>query len=204
MFDAIQNFLPNFPREVITDWLEPVARERGWPPFILPDGLPDQRWRLLFRSRPLSYWREIRWESTECPISFTSLDGSASANVYGIFEAAVLSVPNAYAQAIPDLQERFFRIAEHLKTTGRLPRPPVLVNTNGRFDVIDGNHRLAAFCFFSGQFACQPPTAARECVNPNQTVWVGQSNQSFNPDPATRGRADSLQSFGGSKSYRQL
>ena len=57
MFDTIKKDLPNFPNEVIRDWLEPLAKGQGlgWPP-------PEQsRWTKIFLNEPLDFWQNTIW-----------------------------------------------------------------------------------------------------------------------------------------------
>ena len=174
MIDALRRDLPNFPDEILFSWLAPAAKERGWPPTILGDGLPDSRWRALFRNKPLSAWKGIGWEKRKVQISPNSLNESSISNISGIFEAAVLLQQNCYSEGIRDLIPRFENVIKFITTNGVLPVPPILIEEGEKFDVVDGNHRLAAFFFCHGFFKIDPPREVRERLQSIQSFWIGK------------------------------
>ena len=49
--EAIAESLPNWPKQVIKEFLAPFAEDRGWPPHLGPDGTPTNKWRKLFNNR---------------------------------------------------------------------------------------------------------------------------------------------------------
>ena len=189
MIDVLQQAFPNFPEEILVDWLCPRAQECGWPPALQLDGLPDDRWRALFRHKPISYWRELSWTKHDLQLSPYALNESSMKNISGIFEAAVLRFNNIYSDQISDLLPRFQSIVEYITDEGFLPRPPILLNINGQFDVVDGNHRLAALFFCQGLFnGCIPPSPSKP-IKAHQPFWVGQPNHSMQRTVPLRGPA---------------
>lgn len=56
----IKKDLPDFPDDVIEDWLHYFANEDcGWPP---PEPPGDHRWGRLLGGRSLSWWKEVTWK----------------------------------------------------------------------------------------------------------------------------------------------
>lgn len=45
ILEALKESLPNFPNEVLQDWLRPYAISEGWPPSDTLETLPEGRWR---------------------------------------------------------------------------------------------------------------------------------------------------------------
>src|SRR5262245_49606649 len=57
----IKKDLPNWPDEVIGEWLHYFANEPdlGWPP---PEPLGEHRWSGILGGRPLSWWKRVSWK----------------------------------------------------------------------------------------------------------------------------------------------
>lgn len=141
--------LPNFPDEVLTDWLLPYARSEGWPPFEGRDNMPrGPRWPYLLGRKPLGYWTDLNWSLHHGDIEFNQLEPRTRDTITQMIRAAAMGEINIYSTSIPDLKERFDRVLSHLTATRNLPGTPTLFKTEAGFRVMDGNHRLAAYSFF--------------------------------------------------------
>ena len=151
----IKSDLPDFPDEVIQTWLLPFARSVGWPP------APFSRWDRILIHRPLSFWRTVEWEKRRVSLNGLSLEARSLGQIQGLLDANVRGVRNIYAEQIPNTSDRFRSIVRYLQHHGRLPRPPVLFRTGFQYEILDGNHRLAAY-FHVGTSLLGP------------TCWVGQ------------------------------
>jgi hypothetical protein len=66
-FADIKNDLPDWPDDVIDQWLLYLANreDTGWPP---PNALGTHPWAFILGHRPISWWRDVSWnlESTDC------------------------------------------------------------------------------------------------------------------------------------------
>jgi hypothetical protein len=160
--------LPNFPDEILSDWLLPYARSEGWPPFGGRDNMPQgARWPYLLSKKPLSYWANINWSLHNGHIELEQLDPRTQDTITQMILAAAKGETNLYSHSIPDLKERFDRILLHLTSTGSLPAAPTLVKAENGFRVMDGNHRLAAYSFY------RLLSKAHNLVVQPQRYWVG-------------------------------
>ncbi|ESX54720.1 hypothetical protein X760_27750 [Mesorhizobium sp. LSHC422A00] len=56
---AIKDSLPEWPDDVIEQWLLPFAKDLGWPP---PVPLGEHRWHYILAKKPLSWWQGLKWE----------------------------------------------------------------------------------------------------------------------------------------------
>jgi len=151
----IKNDLPDFPDEVVQTWLLPLAKSAGWPP------TPLSRWDHILMHRPLSFWRSVEWEKRRVSLNQFSLEHESLRRIQGLLDANVRGVYNIYAQQISNTGQRFRRIVRYLQQHGSLPAPPVLLSGGFQYEVLDGNHRLAAY-FCVGASLLGP------------TCWVGQ------------------------------
>ncbi len=52
--------LPNFPEDVVEQFLLPFAEKLGWPPGGCQND-PSNRWKYLLLSNDLDYWRQLKW-----------------------------------------------------------------------------------------------------------------------------------------------
>ncbi|MBR0931595.1 hypothetical protein JQ561_33720 [Bradyrhizobium diazoefficiens] len=75
----IKKDLPDWPDDVIDQWLLKFANQEGmgWPP---PDPLAG-RWKLLI-THPLSWWKDVTWtqEKRDCGFDNLSIDGRKTMN----------------------------------------------------------------------------------------------------------------------------
>jgi hypothetical protein len=83
---------------------------------------------------------------------------------------------NMYTLFILDLKERIDRVAEHISKTGRIPRPPALLKRNDQFEVLDGNHRLAAYFYTYGYFNIPINSAWEVRADDDQEYWVSDAH----------------------------
>lgn len=154
----IKGDLPNFPDEVVRTWLYPLAKSAGWPP------APFSRWDRILIHRPLSFWRSVDWEKRRVSLNQFSLERESLGRIQGLLDANVRDIQNIYAQQISNTGERFRRVVSYLQRHGRLPEPPVLFLRGFHYEVLDGNHRLAAYFHVSTSLL-------------GPTCWVGQQRR---------------------------
>lgn len=171
--DALQADLPNFPREVLEDWLLPFAQTEGWPPAVDSEGIPSDRWRPILNEQPLSHWRSVKWAKCEGLVSFQHLHLKTQIMVLAM-ERGLFGPNDAMSEKIKAWTLRFNRIVEYFAVHGVFPRPPVLLVEDGKLFALDGNHRIAAYLYCLGCFKVGRPQWLQVEPNPIQTYWIAE------------------------------
>ena len=142
MNTAIKRDLPNFPDQVIEQWLDPLAETDGWPP-IAP------RWKHLLGETALDYWRGFSWHLREVAFESIGLALEAESRIAGLIGAYLHGAQNAYALALgAEGKKRFEFQFDYLTRHSQLILPPVLVESASGFQIMDGYHRIAAYYVF--------------------------------------------------------
>ncbi len=141
--EGIQEDLPNFPADVIDQWLLPFAETDGWPP-------DAPRWKHLLTNTDLNYWRTVNWALEEVALEELPFTSKAADQINGLIEAYVDGVQNDFALALGARGLERFQFQQNLLQQAVPLRSVVLVNHGEGFDVMDGNHRLAGSVLISG------------------------------------------------------
>lgn len=162
----IQSDLPNWPEDVIDQWLLYFANEPecGWPP---PEPLGECRWSGLLGGRPLSWWKNVTWKKQKVKCDLGTLSPKSRADVADI----VFHMKNRTADA--STQKRVARSWLYLKDNAVFPRHPITMRIPGGLSLIDGSHRMAAF-----QMVQEMPNEQFTKINKRkaalkQHVWIG-------------------------------
>ena len=173
MKSAIRAVFPDFPDEIICQWILPYAILKGWPPQEEHGALRGE-WRyLLGTSTNLAYWKNMIWSYESLDLLVNDLDNSSKDSALQIISSAVFGKETMMSRCISDLKERFDRIVKYISEHGVFPVAPVLVRYNGKYKLMDGNHRIAAYFYCSGYITQSP---AREIVlktQLHQSHWIG-------------------------------
>ena len=146
MFEEIKSTLPNFPDEVITDWLLPFANELGWPP-------THERWPYIFAqpigswyATPTDFWRNTSWTKEVMDFSAIALTPSSRKCINDMLNAYLNNEDNSYRRTLgPRGKARYMNVMKYLLEQGHLPKPPVLLQEAHGHSIIDGNHRFLAW-----------------------------------------------------------
>jgi hypothetical protein len=135
----IKNDLPSWPDGVISQWLFHLANrsDTGWPP---PDPLGYHPWAFILGFRPLSWWREVTWklEKTDCGLA--NLCQGTKSIVTGML------VEKATGTIDEETGTRFKRASDYILKNGGFEEPPIAMRLGDGLSVLDGNHRMTAFC----------------------------------------------------------
>jgi hypothetical protein len=173
----LKEALPNFPDEVLEDWLLTYAKSEGWPPPLDSAGFPMARWRYLLGLRSLAELQALSWTLEERVLGLEELAAGQANKIVSLLKAAVKKERNEYS-AIGDSEARIARIVQHVKASGRLPKAPTLIDSGKGLEIMDGNHRVATYFFLlSGAENGVPNTIP---IIPAQTFWIGRT-----PDTST-------------------
>jgi hypothetical protein len=135
----IKNDLPSWPDGVISQWLFHLANrdDTGWPP---PEPLGYHPWAFILGFRPLSWWREVSWklEKTDCGLA--NLCQGTKAIV------ARMLVEKANGTIDEETRTRFKKASDYILKNGGFEEPPIATRLADGLSVLDGNHRMTAFC----------------------------------------------------------
>jgi hypothetical protein len=162
----IQNDLAGWPDDVVGEWLHYFANEPdcGWPP---PDPLGDHRWSRLLGGRPLSWWKNVTWNKETVSCDLAGLSDKSR----GIAETMITEIGNRTADDVT--RRRYQNAMQYILEHGVFPGSIVAMRVSSGMQVLDGNHRMGAFCglqrlpdaFFERPNRMRAPL--------NQEVWIG-------------------------------
>jgi hypothetical protein len=162
----IQTDLLGWPDEVVEEWLHYFANEPdlGWPP---PEPLGEHRWGRILGGRPLSWWKKVSWkkEIVECaPVKLS--DKSR-----GIVNTMISEINNGTADATT--RRKFKSAMDYILDNGAFPGAMVTMNVPSGLTVLEGNHRMGAFC--GAQLMPDAAFGRLQKKRPvlEQEVWVG-------------------------------
>jgi len=142
-----RDFFPNMPDEVFELWLAPLIEGKGWPFKSIEDDLQTTRWRyVLGLDYSLRQWAKCSWELMEIDLSQSSFTNGSISMVKAIIGHAVNNLPTETAN-VENTKERFSSCVSYIKEHGTIPKPIILTRVSDGFNVMDGNHRMAAIAF---------------------------------------------------------
>jgi Ribosomal protein L7/L12 dimerisation domain len=161
----IKNNLPGWPDEVVEEWLHWFANDICWPP---PEPLGDHRWSGILGGRPLSWWKKVSWKKETVKCTPAKLSDKSRAIVI----ATIAEINNRTADA--ETQRRFKRAMDYILDNGVFPGVIVVMNVPSGLTLLDGNHRMSAFC--GAQLMTDAAFERLQKKRPalEQDVWVGK------------------------------
>lgn len=141
MLEQIKIDLPNFPDEIIKDWLEPYANDEdiGWPPTLC------SRWQGILSDKTLEFWKTVMWEKQSLDVTVIDMSAETNEALVGMHEAFVLEKENIYSRKIMDGKKRYMNALSYLFEYGVFPKPICLIKENASYSIVDGNHRVVAW-----------------------------------------------------------
>jgi hypothetical protein len=170
----IKNDLPGWPDDVVEQWLHYFANEpdSGWPP---PEPLGNHRWRRLLGGRPLSWWRNVAWKKETVKCDLASLSDKARGDV-----ADIIAVVNS-GKADEVTKRRFNNAFRWILNDATFPRPVIVMKIPSGLSILDGSHRIAAFCALQ----CFPQEKFEQLkvrkAAAEQEVWMGTHSSGETP-----------------------
>jgi len=172
MLEQLKLDLPNFPTEILSDWLLPLAELKGWPASQHDDKLPEGSWRYLLLSKPLKFWRNVKWKKIDRHISIYDLDKKYQEGCTNIVLGAVKGQKSLYTIFMPNLAETFYNIVNHIKDNGTLPKPPIILRRKTGLHILDGNHRMSAYLYCYGYFNLDVDPKLKISAKEIQSYWM--------------------------------
>jgi hypothetical protein len=162
----IKNDLPHWPDEVIESWLFYLANrsDTGWPP---PEPLGSHPWAYILGFRPLSWWREVTWKRKKVDCGAANLRQGTQVIVAQMLQEKMDGTIDNETAA------RFKKASDHLLKNRIFQGPPIAMGLPDGLSILDGNHRVTAFCGlqqtpdgFLEKYGLQKPL-------PEQELWIG-------------------------------
>lgn len=163
--------LPNFPGDVIEQWLLPFAEDEGWPPDAV-------RWEYLLRITNMEFWKDMRWSHEQVQLWELNIESDTIDTISKMQRAYEYGEHNEYFRFLGNAgTKRFQSQFDYLVEHGVFPRSPVFVNYGQGFALVDGNHRLCAFESYrlkvvDGVIGFSPKEKLKR-LNAEQSVWLG-------------------------------
>ena len=164
----IKRDLQHWPDEVIESWLFHLANrsdgDTGWPP---PEPLGHRGWAPILGYRPLSWWREVSWKREKIDCTLPNLCKDTKAIVGQMHrEKMDGSIDEA-------TDRRFKRAGAYLMKNGTFEKPLIAMRLPDGLSIIDGNHRVSAFCGLQVVPAESLEQPGLNKPAPEQDLWIG-------------------------------
>jgi hypothetical protein len=160
MFKQIKQNLPNFPDEIIIDWLLPRAEDLGWPP-------SGMRWDAILLNKDLNFWRSVFWKQVDVNLTEINLEKITQKCIDGYREAYEENKKNIFSTGISDGRSRYICCLEYLLEHGKFPKPICLLQGDGEYLIADGHHRFAAWKLNASLYPIQKVWLATEGISKN-------------------------------------
>ena len=173
-FGVIKRDLPAWPDEVIKEWLLYLANrdDTRWPP---PDPFGYHPWAFIFGHRPLRWWREVTWKLEKTDCGFARLAQSTQA----IVTQMLTEIASGKADA--GTKRRFDRAFHHILNNAAFEVPLIAIRIAGGLSILDGNHRIAAFCGLQKMEAERFEKLGLQKPAQEQDVWIGTHSRGETP-----------------------
>jgi hypothetical protein len=158
--------LPHWPDEVIELWLFYLANrgDTGWPP---PEPLGRHAWAAILGFRSPSWWREVSWKREKIDCSFSNLCQGTKAIV------AQMLMEKASGTIDEETRRRFNKGADYLMKNGVFEKPLIGMRLPDGLSILDGNHRISAFCGLRETPAELLEPRGLKKPAPEQDLWIG-------------------------------
>jgi hypothetical protein len=162
----IQKDLPGWPDDVIEQWLVYFANEPdlGWPP---PEPLGNHRWARILGGRPLSWWREVTWKKERVKCDLACLSQKSR----GIVTGMITDVNSGKVEAVT--KRRFDHAFHYILNNAAFPKPAIAMKEPSGLTVLDGSHRMGAFCALQMMPDAKFEELGLNKAVPQQEVWLG-------------------------------
>ena len=172
-FEKIKKDLPNFPDDIVEQFLLPFANKLGWPPENCKNDA-NNRWKDILRSNDLAYLRQLEWNKKTLKLSPHELLPKDCEMVVDLMRTNVQGQFTFYSE-MSDSKERFDRICLYLKQECVYPRTVAIERIGEKYRILDGCHRLSAYFYLCGWFNIKDDKVPCLNVAEEQEYWVGRS-----------------------------
>jgi hypothetical protein len=158
-YQEARKLFPNMPEEIFELWLDERIDDLGWP-------IEGTTWENVLRNKSLDYWQRIKWRKQRLLIedleSFTECSKNLMA---GLSRSVFLKMDNEHRRVMGDVSdEKVKKIRNHLAENSVLPGELILIIDDGKYEIVDGSHRLVTLFWDEGKFTHE--------MLPE--IWVGE------------------------------
>jgi len=145
-----RELLANMPDEVFSLYIEPLIQLHGWPFWSLdqPRSSETDDWIRMFDGHSLKTISQLSWERDQMSFSLAVFHPLAQKTIAGLLDQHIHGLSTPYAHVI-NTKARFDSCHTFIASTGRMPKPVILMEDWHGLRILDGNHRLAAMASFS-------------------------------------------------------
>jgi hypothetical protein len=134
----IQADLTGWPDQVVEEWILYFVNDGlGWPP---PKPYGDHRWGRILGQRSLSWWKCVGWKLEKAEVAVASLAPKSR----WIVETIISTVDRRSADE--GTTRRFANAFHYLLDNASMPNAICAMRTPEGLLLMDGNHRVSAFC----------------------------------------------------------
>ena len=138
-----RQIFPKMPQEVFDLWIKPGVEIYGWSFLSTPEPLVGTRWQRLCAGSSLRDWVTLDWNLTSLPLMESIFHPQTVARAEAIIGHCVRGEQTVTAN-LHNTKERFWACASFIEINRRVPQPLIAVDLPAGFEIVDGNHRLAA------------------------------------------------------------
>ncbi|MCK5085019.1 MAG: hypothetical protein KAQ64_05190, partial [Candidatus Pacebacteria bacterium] len=115
LFEDIKKDLPNFPDEVVWEWLLPCANNYGWPP-------KRKKWEGILLFKAVKFWQVKKWEKQNIDLNRDIFSQETNDVFNGLYNTYILDQDNLYSN-IENGKLRFKNALSYLLKNGIFPKP---------------------------------------------------------------------------------
>ncbi len=153
-----KKIMVKMPAEVFDGWLGSLIDEDGtrdeWPFKTAYAPTNGTIWRQYLDGHTIKTISDLAWKREQIPGVSALFNPSARERIKWIIDAHIHGRLTPVAKLKEGKAgESFFRSREFIKRTGRLHTPPILIKQFQGYQIMDGNHRLAALFSIPNSFA---------------------------------------------------
>src|SRR5262249_41306356 len=143
-----------------------LSQGESWPLDLDAFGVPTSRiWQSVLGNYPFSLWQRVTWTQERLGLVLPLLEPRSAEVVARIMGEFMVLAPPKPGVTTSNYRERIRGFMLILQNMRRLPVPPLLLQDGLQFEVLDGNHRLAALFL--------APTL-KIASDPLQECWVAR------------------------------
>lgn len=158
---AARQLLQQMPEEIFELWFDDRIKKNGWPPY-------REIWKGTLREKPITYWTKLQWKKCSVKIDYDLLTELSKEIICGLTEANFYDKLNSYSFYPNDSKFRLNRITDYIQKYSKIPNPLIFIYENGKYEIVDGSHRLTAF------FQFQKFSRKKGNLSCKQEAWIGE------------------------------
>jgi len=161
----IQADLTGWPNPVVDEWILYFANDGlGWPP---PEPYGAHRWGLILGQRPVPWWKRVSWKLERANLGIASLAPKSK----GIVDTIIGDIDRESAD--DETTRRFTNAFHYVLDNASLPKAVSAMQTPKGLLLLDGNHRVSAFCSLQRLPEEWFAKKGKKKAGIEQLIWVG-------------------------------